>query len=296
MLLDDPQLRVLLRLPGSAALVDLTGTPHPGAVAVGAIPLVASGSEVGVVQLGRTSARRLRRARLLVVEARLPIEVSRLQVELRHVLQDARASQARLVHAAASERRRLERDLHDGAQQHILAVGMRLRSLQQHHERDGQTYAELDRAVGALEVTVTELRRLAHGIRPSRLDDGLEAAIRSLVVDSLIPVEVRVVGAEASEAVATTAYFVVAEGFANALKHSGATRARVTVAGAADGLAVEVSDDGRGGAGPGFGLTALRDRVTALGGHVEITSPLGAGTTITATIGRPAPATVTATT
>lgn len=282
--LDDPALQVLLKVPGSAGLIDLTGRPYEIDPGQTVIPLDARGSDVGLVVLGRSSARRLRRAREMAVEARLPIEVSRLRAELRHALDDARASRTRLVQAAASERRRLERDLHDGAQQHILAVGMRLRSLQQHHTPGGPTHNEIERAVNALETTVAELRRLAHGIRPSGLDDGLEAAIRSLVSDSPIPVQVSVRDAEVSEAVVTTAYFVVAESLANTLKHAHASAAHVTVARTAEGLAVEVSDDGLGGARAGFGLTALRDRVAALGGQVEITSPVGAGTTVRATI------------
>ena len=134
----------------------------------------------------------------------------------------------------------------------------------------------------ALEATVGELRRLAHGIRPSGLDDGLEAAIRALVSASPIPVDICVGDVEMTEVVATTAYFVVAEGLANTLKHAGATSARVSVTRCLDRLAVEVSDDGRGGARAGFGLTALRDRVAALGGHIEVVSPAGLGTTIRA--------------
>jgi signal transduction histidine kinase len=244
--------------------------------------LNATGSEVAVIILGRSSARRIRIAREIAVEARLPIEVSRLRMELRGALEDARSSRSRLVEAAAVERRRLERDLHDGAQQRILAVGMRLRSAQRRHAPDDPTYLELDGAVSALEATVVELRRLAHGIRPSGLDDGLEAAIRSLISDSPIPVEVRVSEVEVSEATATAAYFVIAESLANTLKHARASTARVSVTGCRDGLAVEVSDDGSGGAGTGFGLTALRDRVAALGGTVDVVSVAGSGTTIRA--------------
>jgi signal transduction histidine kinase len=281
--LGDPALLVLLRRPGADGYVDLSGTvvdAPPGEP----IPLVARESEVGALVLGKSTARRRRRAREVAVEARLPIEVSRLRIELRRALDDAQSSRSRLVEAVADERRRLERDLHDGAQQRILAVGMRLRSVQRTLPAGGPTHAELDAAVNALEATVAELRRLAHGIRPSRLDEGLDAAIHDLVRDCPIPVDLRVESAVVSEAAATTAYFVVAECLTNALKHAGATRVGVTVARAGTGLAVQVADDGRGGASAGFGLTALRDRVTALGGRLDIVSPVGAGTTIRAEV------------
>ena len=281
--LGDPALRVLLRRPGAEGYVDLAGRPiepPPGEL----IPLVAHDSEVGALVLGRSTARRRRQAREVAVEARLPIEVSRLRVELRRALDDGQTSRTRLVEAVADERRRLERDLHDGAQQRILAVGMRLRSVQRTLPAGGATHAELDAAVAALEATVAELRRLAHGIRPSRLDEGLDAAIRDLVRDCPIPVDVTVERAEVSEAAATTAYFVVAECLANALKHAGASRVGVSVTRADARLSVQVADDGRGGAAEGFGLTALRDRVTALGGRLDIVSPVGAGTTVRAEV------------
>ncbi len=282
--LNDPDLRVLLTVPGSAGYVDLAGAAYQPGLQERMIPLNATGSEVAVLILGRSSARRIRFAGEIAVEARLPIEVSRLRLQLRNALDDARSSRSRLVEAAAVERQRLERDLHDGAQQRILAVGMRLRSVQRRHGPDEPTYRELDGAVAALEATVAELRRLAHGIRPSGLDDGLETAIRSLISDCPIPVEVVVSDVEVSEAVATAAYFVIAEGLANTLKHAGASSARVIVTGCREGLALEVSDDGRGGASAGFGVTALLDRVTALGGTVEVVSRAGAGTVIRAEI------------
>jgi len=282
--LGDPRLEVLLRLPGAEGYVDLAGepVPPPDAGPDRVIPLAARGSDVGAIVLGGVSPRGLRRAREAAVELRLPIEVSRLRVELRRALDDARASRARLVAAVTEERRRLERDLHDGAQQRIVAVGMRLRSIQSRHPAGEPTHEELDAAVAGLEAVVVELRRLAHGVRPSRLDDGLDVAIRDLVSDSPIPVTVRVDDVDAGEAVATTAYYVVAESLANTLKHAGATSAAVTIRQARERLTVEVTDDGRGGAGQGSGLTALRDRVAALGGRLAVESPAGAGTTVRA--------------
>jgi signal transduction histidine kinase len=282
--LDDRDLRVLLTAPGSGERVDLRGDPAPAVPAETVVPLSARDAEVAVMVLGRTSRRRLRLARELAVESRLPIEVSRLRLQLRAALADARASRARLVGAADEERRRLERDLHDGAQQRILAVGMRLRSAQHRLAPGDPTHQDLDAAVAALEETVGELRRLAHGIRPSGLDDGLESAVRSLVASSPVPVEVSVTDMRLSDAVATTVYYVIAEGVTNALKHARARSVRVSVVPDGDSLAVEVADDGRGGARPAFGLSALQDRVAALGGRVEVVSPAGAGTSIRAVL------------
>jgi signal transduction histidine kinase len=292
--LGDPRLAVLLRLPGATGYVDLAGrAADVDPEARRTIPLTARGSDVGAITLGSVTARRSRRARDAAVEVRLPIEVSRLRVELRRALDDARTSRGRLVTAVTEERRRLERDLHDGAQQRIVAVGMRLRSIQARHPAGDPTYEELDVAVAGLEAVIAELRRLAHGVRPSRLDDGLDVAVRDLVSASPIPVTVRVDDVEVSEAVATTAYYVVAESLANTLKHAGATAAAVTISQARDRLTVQVTDDGRGGAGQGTGessgdsgrgsgLAALHDRVTALGGRLAVESPAGAGTTVRA--------------
>jgi signal transduction histidine kinase len=285
--LGDPGVRVLLRLPGADGYVDLAGAPV-AAPPADLLPLAARDSEVGALVLGRSTARRRRQAREIAVEARLPIEVSRLRIELRQALQDARTSRSRLVEAVTDERQRLERDLHDGAQQRILAVGMRLRSIQRTLAADGPIQAELDAAVSGLEATVAELRRIAHGVRPSRLDDGLAAAVGELVRDCPVPVDVRVepvrASKEVSEAATTTAYYVIAECLANALKHAGASRIGVEVTQAQGRLHLRIDDDGRGGAVAGFGLTALGDRVAALGGSIEIVSPAGAGTTVRAKV------------
>jgi signal transduction histidine kinase len=212
------------------------------------------------------------------LQARLPIEVSRLRLELSAALIDVRSSRARLSHATAEERRRLERDLHDGAQQQIVAAGMRLRSLQRRFDPISAEHRELDVAVDSLEATVAELRRLANGIRPSRLDDGLSTALNGLVADSPVSVTLSVAETWTSNVVATTVYFVVAEAYANALKHAGAETVTVEVAQDADTLRVEVADDGVGGVTAD--LLAVRDRVASVGGTVSVHSPPGGGTRI----------------
>jgi signal transduction histidine kinase len=278
--LDDPGLRLLIKLPDSGLdeyvdLADDPAVPSPGRTR---IPLRTGDTEVGMIVLNRTSARRLRRAKDAALLARLPIEVSRLRLELRAALNDARVSRSRLVRASAEERRQLERDLHDGAQQQIVAAGMRLRSLQRRYPLTAPEYRDLDAVVETLEATIAELRRLAHGIRPSRLDDGLPAALRALVADGPIPVRLSVTDVRISEVLATTVYFVVAEVYANALKHAQAHSVTIEVH-ATDGvLHIKVSDDGVGGAGTG--LISVRDRVASVGGEISVLSRPEAGTLV----------------
>jgi signal transduction histidine kinase len=271
--LDDPGLRVLLRRPGD----DLD-------IPDGAIPLRTGDSVVGALILGTTSARRIRRAREAVMEARLPIEVSRLRLELREALAEVRASRSRLMDEVTAERRRLERDLHDGAQQQLIAIGMRLRSLQYQLEPGITAYREIDEVVETVEGTVAELRRIAHGVRPSRLDDGLAVALRRLVADSSVPVDLVVPDLDVGEVVGTAVYFTVGEAIANALKHARATHISIEVGMVDQRLEVLVRDDGVGGAREGFGLTSLRDRVASVGGEFTVDSPPGAGTSIRAEI------------
>jgi signal transduction histidine kinase len=281
--LRDPDLQLLLRLPGAGDhdYVDVDGheaLPH----GPHRIPLLSNDAELGTIVLGTASSRRVRQARAAAAKAKLPIEVVRLRIELRRALEEVTASRARLVAATTSERRRLERDLHDGAQRQIVVVGMRLRLLQARFRPDAPEYDELDAAVAALEATVAELRRLAHGVRPSQLEDGLAAALRALVADSPIPIELSVADVSLSDVGATTAYFVVAEALTNALKHAAATRLSASIANDNGRVVVEVRDDGVGGAELGFGLTSLSDRVAAAGGSLTVSSPPRGGTSIVA--------------
>lgn len=219
----------------------------------------------------------------LLREAHLPIEVARARIEVRVALAETEASRARLMQAGYDERRRLERDLHDGAQQRLVAVGMSLR-LAQRHLPSGSTYSALDGAVAGLQDAVIELRRICHGLRPSGLDDGLHSALRTLVRTSPIPVELTVTTGTVHESVALTAYYVAAEAIANALKHALAQQMRVDVAHGLDQLHVTIVDDGCGGARivPGSGLAGLVDRVSAGGGSLRVHSVLGHGTTVEA--------------
>ena len=161
---------------------------------------------------------------------------------------------------------------------------MRLRSAQRRLLPDDPTALDLDVAVASLEATVAELRRVAHGMRPALLDDGLAAALGKLAHDIPLPVRLYVDDLAVPELTATTTYFVVAEAVANVLKHAHATRIDVRVCADGDGLRVEVSDDGIGGVQPGQGLAALEDRVAALGGRLLVHSFVGRGTTVGAVL------------
>jgi signal transduction histidine kinase len=199
------------------------------------------------------------------------------------------ASRARLVEAADTERQRLEHNLHDGAQQRLTALVVRLGlSAERARRSPEEGPALLDQAGAELSLAIGELRELAHGIHPSVLTDrGLADAIRSVARSSTVPVELlELPGVRADESAEATAYYVVAEAVTNGQKHARASRMHVRVAITADALRVQVSDDGIGGAAEsaGSGLEGLRDRVEAIGGTFEVDSPSGRGTRIVAAI------------
>lgn len=221
--------------------------------------------------------------------AGLVLDNQRLTAELEQRLAEVRASRARLVAAGDEERRRLERDLHDGAQQRLVSVVLLLR-MAGRRSGDGlppEIRTLLTGAVDELQTAITELRELARGIRPAILTEaGLVAAVRSLA--DRIPMEVALtVGTvpRLDAAVEATAYFVTSEALTNALKHARTDRADVRIEVAGAELRVEVTDAGVGGADAegGTGLAGLRDRVQALGGELDVTSGAG-GTTVTAVI------------
>ncbi len=195
------------------------------------------------------------------------------------------ASRARLLEAALEERRRIERDLHDGAQQRLVAVAMSLGLARQKMESDPAAAASLiEEAHEESKRAIRDIRDLVRGIHPAVLSDrGLDAAISALAVRSPVPVEANVeLSGRLPDAIESTAYFVVAEALTNVAKHSNARRASVNIACRGDRLTLEVVDDGTGGADPaaGTGLDGLIDRVAALDGRLEIDSPQGGPTAL----------------
>jgi signal transduction histidine kinase len=217
--------------------------------------------------------------------AQFALENERLQAQLRAQLAELKESRSRIVRTADKERRRLERDLHDGAQQRLLGLGMALQLLRSHVDADGTTL--LDETDVELQQALAELRELARGIHPAVLTDhGLEAALKSLAERAPVPVEVNDSAEQLPAHVETACYFVAAEALANISKYAHANHVWVTVERRNGAVIVEVKDDGVGGARPngGSGLPGLQDRVGALDGRLLIDSPSGGGTLVHAEI------------
>ena len=280
----DPCLRVAYWVPSEEGASWRRGDGAPTARPAGQSMEVAVAGRLLACIGYDAAARRPRLLREALRRARLPLELTHSRMALRQALAETRASRARLLEATDAERRRLERDLHDGAQQRLVAIGMSLQSAQQRAAPEDCMRDVLAQAVRDLGEAVAELRRLAAGIRPRGLDEGLPAAIRELVRTSPVPVRARVIADAVPDAVATTAYYVACEGLTNALKHAEPTTVCIDIARHDGQLTVVVSDDGRGGAAeqPGSGLAGLRDRVAATGGHLVVDSTPTSGTRVEA--------------
>lgn len=265
------------------------GRAGDGAAAALSVPLAEG---LGVVRCGPRrrgpfSARDHEAVEALARQTSLAVRSARLTSELAQRMDELEVSRGRLAAAGDAERRRIERDLHDGTQQDLVALLSKVeltRMLAERGEGAGPVLAELrDDVVRA----IASLRRTVSGIHPPALTDlGLDAAVRQRVQDLPVPVGVRSdLGPERLPAsVETAAYYVVVESLTNVLKHARCTRADVRLALDGAVLRVTVSDDGQGGADQrgGTGLAGLQDRVAVLGGSLDLRSPAGAGTTVTA--------------
>src|SRR4051794_11082398 len=243
-----------------------------------------AGFLAGVLLLlvARVSARALVSTHVAVARALLSPTSSDA---LRARVVELKETRARVVDAADAERRRIERDLHDGAQQHLVAIAMNLGRAKLKLDEDPDGARELvAQAHRDAKDSIVELRNVIRGVHPAVLEDrGLDAALSALAARSPVPVRLDVdVPVRPSRTVEAVAYFVVSEALTNVAKHSRATRASVQVATVGDRLLVTVSDDGVGGAGgrADSGLTGLRERVRAVDGTFELTSPPGHGTTL----------------
>jgi signal transduction histidine kinase len=285
-LLSDPGLEVLFFLPESELYVDARGAAAPELDRDDRrrVPIERAGQPLGIVLHRQGSNDRLLLPRL-VEAGGLAIEIARLRVELRRQLAEVEASRARIVTAADSERRRIERDLHDGAQQRLVTIGLALRHAQ--HELGGSpelARTTLDGAVEEVAVAIDELRELARGLPPAQLDRGLAPAFRELARRAPVRVEVDAPHERFHRDLEAAAYFIGCEGLTNAVKHAQATAITLSAERRNGTLVVSVSDDGIGDASPdrGSGLSGLSDRVAALGGTLRIESSVGIGTTLTA--------------
>jgi signal transduction histidine kinase len=223
--------------------------------------------------------------------AALALENERLTADLRATVSELRASRARIVESADAARRKIERDLHDGAQQRLVALALSLRMARARVDDDPAAASELlDGASQNLDEAIRELRELARGIHPAVLSDrGLGSALEALAHRMPLPIEITAVPSERLPApVEAAAYFVVAEAITNVARYAQASHASVDVRCADARLVVTVVDDGVGGADPasGSGLRGLGDRIAALDGRLEVSSPVGEGTTVRAVIPR----------
>ena len=221
--------------------------------------------------------------------AALAQENERLGAELRAQVKELRESRARLVEAGLAERRRLERDLHDGAQQRLVSLALGLRTIEGRLDDDpSSARGILEMVRSELEAALRELRELARGIHPAVLSDrGLDAALEALASRAPVPVELEAtIGEQLPEPVEQAVYFVVSEALTNVAKHAHASQASVRAARHDGRVVVEVSDDGVGGARPseGSGLSGLADRLVAVDGKLQVASERGQGTVLRAEI------------
>lgn len=286
--LEDPTLEVAFWLPERRAFVDVNGRPYvvPEDGPTRAVTrLEQDGEPLAALIHDPTLREEPKLVEAVAAAARLALRNARLHAEVSAQLAKVKESRSRIVTAADEERRRIERDIHDGAQQRLVALALELRSAQRRlgEDLDPELEGLLTSAADELQVAVAELRELAHGIHPGVLvQGGLAAALESLAGRSPIPVSVEVTQERFSPEIEATAYFVVSESLANVAKHARASRASIRATPADGRLVVEVEDDGVGGAAAqnGSGLRGLADRVEALGGRLRVESPAGAGTRI----------------
>jgi signal transduction histidine kinase len=291
--LGDPSLMLAFWLPEESRYVDGEGRPvelpAPGSgrqwtpVERDGHPVAAIVHETGLTAADPETVRAAGGA------AALALENERLEAELRARIAELAASRSRIIAAADEERRRLERDLHDGAQQRLVGLALKLRLARSRLENDaGAGAVLLDESLADLEAALAELRELARGIHPAVLTErGLQPALATLASRVPVPVELDADTGERLPAdVEAAAYFVAAEALTNVAKYAEASHATVRVARVNGWAVVEVADDGVGGADPGdgSGLRGLRDRVAALDGTLQVESPLGGGTLIRAEI------------
>jgi signal transduction histidine kinase len=216
----------------------------------------------------------------------IALENARLHVELRARLDELKGSRARIVEAGDSERRRLERNLHDGAQQRLVGVALQLQLLQRRIRGDPAAAEQLVTAASdELGHSLEELRELARGIHPAVLEHGLAAALNALATRSAVPTTVSYDAPDhLPQPVELAAYFVACEALTNVAKYAHASAATVRVRRDGGGVVIDIADDGVGGADDtgGSGLRGLADRVEALDGRLCVTSAAGAGTVVTA--------------
>jgi signal transduction histidine kinase len=285
--LGDPSLELAYWFPAESRYVDGQGRPValPGAAGQRLATVVErKGQPIAALIHDPALQHNAELVDSVCAAAGLTLENERLQAELRARLAELQASRARLVEATETERRRIERDLHDGTQQRLVSVAMSLGLAESKLPADAEAAPIVHEAREALTLALAELRELSQGIHPSILTErGLPTALDDLCRRAALPAQLQVTFAQRLPAqVETAAYFVVSEAVTNAIKHSHASELRIRASLSGDVLVVEVVDDGIGGAGAsgGSGIRGMTDRIEALGGRLTVSSPPGRGTTL----------------
>jgi signal transduction histidine kinase len=289
--LRDPSLSLAYWLPEFGVFADLEGRPVT-------LPEPDSGQAVTLVEHHGTAVAALIHDPSLEDEADLldavragagiALENAQLQAELRARLDELRGSRKRIVEAGREERQRLERNLHDGAQQRLIALSLELSLLEERLGNDPDAAARIAAAKREVAASLEELREVAHGLHPAVVTGhGLAVALEQLAAHAALPVRLDLdIGVRLPEALEVAAYYLVSESLANVGKYARASSATVEVTRRADDVLVEIVDDGVGGADEerGSGLRGLADRVEALGGTLRVWSPVGGGTRVRAEI------------
>jgi signal transduction histidine kinase len=287
--LRDPSLWLAYWLPEYGTWADLDGHPVE-------LPAESSGRMTTMIERDGVRLAALVHNRSLTDEpelldavsaaAGIALENGRLHAELRARLEELRGSRERVLEVGQRERQRLERNLHDGAQQRLIALSLDLRLLEQRLGDDPDARAQLDQARQEISQSLEELREVAHGLHPAVVSGhGLAVALESLAARAPVPVRLSVdVTERVDEQLEVAAYYVVSESLANIGKHAHASSATIDVSRAAGRLVVEIVDDGVGGADSerGSGLRGLADRVEALDGRLRVWTPRGGGTRVRA--------------
>ena len=285
----DPSLELAFAAPSGTGFVDASGQPillpQPGSTDRAVTPVERQGETVAVlIHDPGLEAETPGLVGAAGSVAALALQNERLSAQVRAQLAEVRASRARIVEAGDAERQRIERDLHDGAQQRLVALAVRLQTA-----RATTTGASelLDQATAELQAAVAEVRDIARGLHPPILTErGLAAALEALAERASTPVELNVSDDRYPPNVEAAAYFVAAEALTNVDRYSAASSATVSVTTDGQRLLIEITDDGVGEADQtrGSGLRGLDDRVSALGGALAVSSPPGRGTTVRASI------------
>lgn len=286
--LGDPSVELAFWLPESERFVDARGLPiarpEPGSERA-ASEVSTEGRLVALIIHDGALLEEPEKIQAVSHGAALAFENARLEAEVRANVAELRASRVRIVEAGDAARREIERNLHDGAQQNLISLALKLQMARSRVESDPTAAVEIiDGASAELEQTLAELRELARGIHPAVLSDrGLDAALLALAHRAPLPVEVgEMPDGRLPEPVEAAAYYVVAESLTNVVRYADASRAKVDISRSGGIVSIRIADDGVGGADPrqGSGLNGLADRIAALDGSLALMSPVGEGTVV----------------